>query len=121
LAIPGKVWRKFWIIQELYRQQREMHSARIHRCDDRIVSIGQPHVRSIVRGKSNAKVEFGSKIGISLFKGFATIDNLSWDAYHEAVDLKKAVDNFKTAHGFYPEVVVADPAYGSRETRHFLK
>jgi len=51
LAIPAKVWRKFWIIQELYRQQREMHSARIHRCDDRIVSIGQPHVRPLVRGK----------------------------------------------------------------------
>lgn len=121
LAIQAKVWRKFWIIQELYRQQREMHSARSHRCDDRIVSIGQPHVRPMVRGKSNAKVEFGGKVGISLFNGFATIDNLSWNAYHEAIDLKKAVENFKATQGFYPEVVVADPAYGTRENRQFLK
>lgn len=121
LSIPGKMWRKFWIVQDLYRQQREMHSARKHRCDDRIVSISQPYVRPMVRGKNNAKVEFGSKIGISLVNGFTTIDKLSWDAYHEAVDLKKAVEKFKTANGFYPEVVIADPAYGSRVNRQFLK
>jgi len=34
--------------------------------------------------------------------------------------LRKAVENFKTARGFYPEVVVADPAYGSRENRQIL-
>ena len=121
LSITAKTWRKFWIVQELYRQQREMHSVRIHRCDDRIVSIAQPHVRPILRGKANAKVEFGSKIGISLVNGFVSIDNLSWDAYHEAIDLKKAVENFKTTKGFYPEVLVADPAYGTRENRQFLK
>ena len=32
------------------------------RLEHRIVSIHQPHVRPIVRGKRNAKVEFGAKI-----------------------------------------------------------
>lgn len=39
----------------------------------------QPHVRTIVRGKTNAKVEFVSKINVSLMNGYAFIDKLSWD------------------------------------------
>lgn len=119
--IPMSYWHKFWIVQELYRQQREMHVAKIHRCDDRIVSISQPHIRPMVRGKNNAQVEFGAKIGISLVNGFSTIDHLSWDAYHEGIDLKKAVEKYRETKGFYPEVVIADPAYGGRENRQYLK
>jgi len=121
LRIPASIWRKFWIIQELYRQQREMHSEQKHRCDDRIVSISQPHIRPIVRGKVKATVEFGAKIGISLVNGFATIDNISYDAYHEGIDLKKAVENYKNVRGYYPEVVIVDPAYGTLENRKYLK
>lgn len=121
LRLSASFWVKFWRVQELYRQQKEMHSAQTHRCDDRIVNISQPHIRPIVRGKVKAPVEFGAKIGISLVNGFATIDNLSFDAYHESIDLKTAVENYKNMRGFYPEVVIVDPAYGTRENRQFLK
>jgi hypothetical protein len=50
---------------------------------DRIVSIHQPQVRPIVRGKEKSKVEFGSKINLSLVEGYAFLDHLSWDAYNE--------------------------------------
>ena len=53
-----KQYKYFLVIQTLYDKQKEMHTKRIHSIDDRIVSIHQPHVRPIVRGKSNAKVEF---------------------------------------------------------------
>jgi len=119
--IPAAMWRKFWVIQEMYRQQREMHDTKTHRCDDRIVSISQPYIRPIMRGKPKAKVEFGAKIGISLVDGFATIDTLNWDAYSEGTDLKLAVENYKRTKGCYPEVVIADPAYGTRNNRKFLK
>ena len=53
--------------------------------------------------------------------GFATIDTLNWDAYSEGTDLKLAVENYKRTKGYYPEVVIADPAYGTRDNRKFLK
>lgn len=41
----------FLVIQHLYTQQYAMWAARVNRCDHRIVSIYQPHVRPIVREK----------------------------------------------------------------------
>jgi IS5 family transposase len=35
------------------------------RIEDRVVSISQPHVRPIVRGKAGKPVEFGAKISVS--------------------------------------------------------
>ena len=58
---------KYWYtIQLLYDQQQEMFLTKTKSCPDRIVSIHQPHVRPIVRGKSQAKVEFGAKIHCSM-------------------------------------------------------
>ena len=59
------------VIQTLYDQQKKMFDERIHSIEHRIVSIHQPHVRPIVRGKTNAKVEFGAKIQVSLSNGMA--------------------------------------------------
>jgi len=113
--------RQYWIIQHLYRQQEEMHRNRTYRCDHRIVSIHQPHIRPIVRGKAGKKVEFGAKLGVSLNNGLAQVDNLSWEPYHEGHDLPAQVENYRKRHGYYPEVVLADQIYGSRENRRYLK
>jgi len=63
--------RIFWIIRTSYMQQKLMYDTDTHSCPDRIVSIFQPHVRPIPRGKPKAQVEFGSKLGVSLDQGFA--------------------------------------------------
>lgn len=68
-----------------------MHRTHTKRIDDRIVNIHQPHVRPIVRGKEKAKVEFGSKLQVSVVKGFTFIDHLSWDAFNEGQYLKISV------------------------------
>ena len=95
-----------------------MYRKRIHRCDHRIVSISQPHVRPIVRGKASKKVEFGAKIGVSLAGNrLAHIDHLGWEAFHEGHDLPAQVEAYKDFHGYYPEVVLGDTLYGSRENR----
>ena len=62
-----------------------------HKVEDRIVSISQPHIRPIVRGKSNAKTEFGAEVAISVIDGYAFVDNISWDANNESSDLIEAV------------------------------
>ena len=122
IPLSHRMLRQYWIIQHLFSQQEEMHRTKTKRCDDRIVSIHQPQVRPIVRGKANKSVEFGAKLNVSLFgNGLASIDHIGWDAYHEGTDLKIQVENYKVTHGCYPEAVLADTIYGTRENRKYLK
>ena len=113
-------YRLFLIIQELYRQQQQMFNERSHQIADRIVSVSQPHVRPIVRGKAGRNVEFGAKISAGVVDGHGFLDRLSWDAYHEAADLPIQVEQFKERFGFYPEAVITDGIYGTRENRLWL-
>lgn len=119
--LPGKLQKQFWVVQTLYDQQLEMFSEKKHSVDDRIVSIHQPHVRPMVRGKARAKVEFGSKLHLSLVDGYALLDTISWDAYNEGAHLDEYVENYKTRFGFYPERVLADKIYCTRKNRKWLK
>jgi len=113
--------RMFWIIRAAYMQQKFMYDTDTHSCPDRIVSIYQPHVRPIPRGKIKAQIEFGPKLGVSLDQGFSRINTFSWDAYHEAGDLQKQVEAYKELHGHYPELVQIDGIYATRENRRWLK
>jgi len=113
--------RYLWIISTLYEQQKQMWDTRTHTVEHRIVSIRQPHVRPIVRGKSQAKVEFGAKIHVSLIEGISFLDELSWDAYNEGLHLMKYVEKYKTRFGFYPREVLVDQIYCTRANRAALK
>ena len=122
IPLSHGVLRQYWIIQHLFIQQEEMHRTKTRRCDNRIVSIHQPHVRPIVRGKGNKSVEFGAKLNVSLSEnGLACIDQIGWEAYHEGVGLKVQVENYKITYGHYPEAVLADSIYGTRANRKYLK
>ncbi len=114
--------KQYWVIQHVYAQQLEMYTDNTQRCEERIVSIHQPHVRPIIRGKQNKKTEFGAKISASLTdKGLAHIDNLSWTAFNEGKDLRAQVESYAARLGYYPESVHADPIYGTRKNRAYLK
>ena len=119
--LPPRKQKQYWVIRQVYNQQLSMYQSRAHRCDDRIVSIHQPHVRPIVRGKAGCKTEFGSKISVSLVDGIAMVDHLGWDAFNEGQDLRDQVEQYKTRYGYYPETVLADGIYGSRDNRSYLK
>jgi len=119
--LDHKLQRKYWIIQTLYKQQLGMFESRSHQVDDRIVSIHEPHVRPIVRGKSRAKTEFGAKIHLSLVDGYSFLDTVSWDAFHEGSQLNDYVERYRERFGFYPAKVLADKLYCSRENRKWLK
>jgi len=111
----------FWVIRTAYAQQKYMYDNNIHSCQNRIVSIYQPHVRPIPRGKTKAQIEFGSKLGVSLDQGFARINTFSWDPYHEAGDLIPQVESYKELHGHYPELVLVDQIYATQANRRWLK
>lgn len=109
--------RILWATRLVYDQQLQMHNENSQRTDNRIVSIYQPYVRPIVRGKAKAKVEFGSKLDISLQAGYAFIETLSWDAFNECNDVQSAAENYKKRHGFYPANIIADAIYHTRENK----
>jgi transposase, IS5 family len=111
----------FLVIQHLYAQQYEMWLNKVNRCDHRIVNIYQPHVRPIVRGKAGKNVEFGSKISISLVQGIARLDRLSWEAFNESQILQEQVKAYRATQGCWPEKVVVDHIYGTRENRRWCK
>jgi len=109
------------VINLLYDQQQKMYKERVHSIEHRIVSIHQPHVRPIVRGKTNANVEFGAKIQVSLMNGYAFLDDLSWEAFNEGTRLMTTVEKYKSRFGYYPAEVLVDKIYCTRQNRNDLK
>ena len=122
LPLPRWLLRRYWVIQHVYVQQWEMYRNSTNRCDDRIVSISQPWVRPIVRGKVDKPTEFGAKLSVSLTgDGVARVDHMRWGAFHEGHDLPSQDEAYRERHGVYPEVVLGDTIYGSRDNRRHLK
>jgi hypothetical protein len=113
--------RLFWIIQEVYRQQKTMYDERTHQVSNRIVSVSQPHVRPIVRGKAGKNVEFGAKLSASLINGYVFLDRIGWDPFNESTNLVGQVERYRDRFGYFPEVVSADKIYGTRKNRLYLK
>ena len=60
--LTQKQTRRLAVIDKVYEQQKYMYENNVHSVPDRIVSISQPCIRPIVRGKAAAPVEFGAKM-----------------------------------------------------------
>lgn len=114
--LEAKQYEMLNTITTLYEQQLYMYEQKTHSVPDRIVSLSQPWVRPIVRGKAHANTEFGAKLHISMVEGYARIERLSFDAFNEAVDFFEAIEPYRKQHGFYPARVLADKIYRNRET-----
>ena len=120
-ALASAQYKRLLVCRELARQQRLMHDSRSRRCDDRIVSLAQPHVRPIVRGKAGARVEFGPKLDVSLSAGVARVECVSFDAYHEGCIAIAACERYRGRRGCYPAKVLVDRAYLSRANRRYFR
>jgi len=106
---------KFDTVQKLYEQQKYMYDNRTHSVPNRIISISQPWLRPIVRGKAKANVEFGAKMDISVVDGFTRLEYHSFEAYNEATNLKDMIERYKIRTGSYPQRILADKIYRNRE------
>ena len=110
------------VIYKVYEQQLYMYENKTHSVEDRIVSISQPYIRPIVRGKAKAPTEFGAKLDLSVDEhGMARLEKLSFDAYNESDVLKTALENYHERTGHYPERVLADQIYRNRDNINFCK
>lgn len=85
------------------------------------ISIYQPHLRLIVRGKAKANVEFGAKIGASIVNGYTYVDHLSWDAYNESSDLAIQIELYKKRFGMLPREIQVDKLYLGKANRQYIK
>lgn len=119
--LDKRQYKDLLVINELLRQQKWMHEQHENRINDRIVSISQPHVRPIKRGKANASTEFGAKISASLVAGYCFLDHLDWNNYNESGDLVEQIEAYKRRFGFYPSSVHADRIYRNRNNIKFCK
>ena len=119
--LSNKQYRDLLVIKELFRQQQLMYESRSRKISDRIVSISQPHLRPIVRGKAKSNVEFGAKVSVSLVDGFSFVDRISWDNYNESCDLIDQIESYHKRFGYYPESVHADRIYRTRDNRTFCE
>lgn len=86
------------------------------------MSISQPWLRPIVRGKQHKPTECGAKINVSLnAHKLAKVDRFSWDAFHGGNDLSEQVEAYYPRYGYYPQVVMGDGIYGTWANRSYLK
>lgn len=120
-SLSRRQYRRLLVISEVYRQQQVMYETKTRRIDDRIVSITQPYVRVIVRGKAGVPVEFGAKLSVSCVQGCVFLDVLSWNNFNESTHLQAQVEAFRTRFGHYPESVHADQIYRTRANRSWCK
>lgn len=120
-VLSRRQYRTLLVISEVYRQQREMSQQNSRRIDHRIVSISQPHVRPIVRGKAGTPVEFGAKLSVGCHAGYVCLDELSWENFNEVTHLQGQVEKFRTRYGHYPQSVHGDRIYRSRENIAWCK
>jgi hypothetical protein len=109
-------------IMILYEQQLYMHESKTHKVENRIVSISQPYLRPIVRGKTKSPVEFGAKFDLSVDEeGHGRIERLSFDAYNESSTLQDSIERYKDRTGHYPQRVLVDQIYRTRDNRNYCK
>ena len=116
---PGKILadrlaKKLDTVKRLYQQQKQMHEQGTHSVENRIISLSQPYLRPIVRGKAKSPVEFGAKLDISVVDGWTRLEYQSFDAYNEAGNLPAMIERYKERTGCYPQRILADKIYRNR-------
>ena len=110
------------VIRELYEQQKTMYDTKKNSIPNRIVSLSQPYIRPIVRGKAKTPTEFGAKLDMSIDEnGMARLEKISFDSYNESDILIRAILRYYGRYGHYPERVLADKIYRNRRNLAFCK
>ena len=120
-ALTVRQMERLSTIRTIYEQQKYMYDNHTHSVPDRIVSVSQPFVRPIVRGKAGKPVEFGAKLDISVVDGWARLEFCSFDAYNEAGNLQQMAERFREREGHYPSRILADKIYRNRENLRYCK
>jgi len=119
--LEGKLSARLQTIRKIFEQQKYMYDNNTHSVEDRIVSLSQPFLRPIVRGKAGKPVEFGAKLDISVCDGWTRLEVFSFDPYNEALNLKEMAERYRERTGRYPNRILADKIYRNRDNLTWCK
>lgn len=101
----------------MYRQQTDHYNRKKVKC--RIVSIDRPHIRPIVRGKENKRVEFGAKVNNIQIDGISFIEHHSFEAFNEGTRLRQCVEYQESLTGVKVTRIGMDTIYANNGNRCF--
>lgn len=109
------------VITKIYRQQRKHYGSGDAKesIPNRIVSVGKPYVRPIVRGKEVKNVEFGAKCNNIQIDGISFIEKLSFNAFNEGTRLKHCVKLAEKLFGERITRLAGDCSYSGNGNRSF--
>jgi transposase, IS5 family len=105
-------------IKTVYEQQHELLYGNSEKITHRIVSLGKPYIRPIVRGKEIKPVEFGAKVHKVQVSGISFIEHLSYEAFNEGTRLKQTAA-FHQKHFGKLSQLGADAIYATNENRRY--
>ena len=109
------------VIKQVYEQQLFMFENHTHHVENRIVSLQQPYIRPIVRGKAKQSVEFGAKIDCSMLDGVIDVERFDFNSFNESTDLEVTLDHAFDLVGEYPDEVLVDTLYRTRDNINLCK
>lgn len=122
IVLSQKDSNRLAVIRKVYEQQKTMYDEKKNSIPNRIVSLDQPYIRPIVRGKAKTPTEFGAKIDMSIDeKGMARLEKMSFEAYNESDVLIGSIQRYYDRWNLYPERVLVDKIYRNRKNLAFCK
>ncbi len=119
--LPTWLLNRLEVIPIVYAQQKEMFENGKRSCEDRIVSLEQLHVRSIVRGKCPNPTEFGQKVHLSVVEGYVYLEQTSWSNFNGSTDSIACIKEYSRRFGVYPKAVLTDTIYQTMFNKLYCK
>lgn len=105
--------------QEILAQQKDVYKDLPVK--ERIVSVHQPHLRPMVRGKYPVNVEFGPKILLNLKNNFLFLEQLSFNNVSDSQLLDIALKGYQERFGSMPTQLAADRGFWSKENHQLAE
>lgn len=105
--------------QEILAQQKDIYKDLPVK--ERIVSVHQPHLRPMVRGKYPVNVEFGPKILLNLKNNFLFLEQLSFNNVSDSQLLDIALKGYQERFGSMPTQLAADRGFWSKENHQLAE
>lgn len=106
------------IIEQVYDQQLLHFQDPDAKIPGRILSLSQPWIRPIVRGKEIKKTEFGPKVHLFNVDGISFVEHFSFDAFNESQRLPATVELHESYFNKC-RYIGADNIYGTNANRRY--
>jgi len=105
--------------QKILTQQKDVYQNK--KVPERIVSIHQPHIRPMVRGKYPVSVEFGPKVLLNLQNDCLFLEGVQFNNIADSHLLEASIQKYKERFGCYPTQLAADRGFWSKENRQLAE